>query len=257
MPVRFAILLALSGCDVAFGLTGEPSPCDLGSFDDSMPSEITQAEAFSFTDDGFGVVVSEGFSFEMTGQDLVSIDLDADDATGYIEGQLGISPEGDLLVYSRMIEPPQLMIAKRGDDGVWRTDPRPAPKGVFGGAPSGTAFGARHMLVRTSDAKPTVQEYEDTGAWKPIGEPFDLPGGGSVGLTPNGLTMVFLEAVEPGLSESPVLVKAANRESMSDSFGEPEVILSTTRARAAQILDGKHCDQLLVSDGSALLRYDR
>ena len=169
------------------------------------------------------------------------------------EASLGIAPENDLLVFSGMSEPPTLVVA-RFVDGVWTEDTRLPPKGVFAGSPTSTDFGARRVLVRLRDSRPEIQEYEDDGtAWRPVGKPQPVDGMFAPSLTPSGLTMVWIQRDADGNNN----VVAANRDSTSDWFGDPVVILHAFSARAPQLLDGKRCDQLYVIVDNQLRRYQR
>jgi len=243
------VLAGLGGCDRVFGLTGLPDPCALDRFDDAAVTDLLVADDFSFTEDrSYGVVVRDGATFEVAGGDPVPFDLSI-----YPSRSLGLAPEGELLLYTGSIEPPLLSVAIR-EDGIWRPDDRPAPKGVFAGAPSALDFGPRRTIVQLRDARPEVQEYEeDAGGWQPVGEPHAIDASGAPNLTPDGLTMAYVVRD----SEGNTTVVAASRESTDDWFGDPRPLLDAEALRAPQLFGGRSCDELRVGVAGELRSYRR
>jgi hypothetical protein len=241
-------IVALPGCDVVFGLTGEPGPCELAAFDESSFVDLTPGEDVSVSLDGsFAVVVSGGVASELTlpGGETVPIEL------AYPALGLGLAPEGDALFYTAQVEPPALKGAVRDAAQVWILDAE-VPRGTFAGTPSADIFGPRRVLVRLREVRAEVQEYEDVnGVWTPVGEIHDVAGMLAPNLTPSGLNMVYGDVELDGTE----IVLAASRESTSEWFSESRVILRGSN-RSPQLF-GKTCDQLFVSDDGFIRRYGR
>ncbi len=257
VPVRrLALMLGLSSlaaCDVVWGLSGEPGPCDLDSFDGATSSDaIMSGDLFTVSQGTNRVVVAaEGNVFEhpLAGGDPVQLDLGI-----YPPLAVALAPEGTLLFHSGAIEPPLLQMATRDAAGVWTNTDRKPPKGILAGVPTATDFGPRRVLVRLRFGRSEIQEYEDDGVdWKPVGEPRVIGGVRAPNLTPSGLTMVFTDFDELGQH----FVFAANRDSTGDPFGEP-TLLRTTEATAddAQLV-GKRCNTMFVNEAGSLKRLDR
>jgi hypothetical protein len=159
----------------------------------------------------------------------------------YTPTSLGLSPEGDSLLFTANIEPYTLYAAVRGNPD-WRLDPN-VPLGTYAGTPSADAFGPRRVLVRMRWAGP-LQEYEDdNGLWKPVGDGHDFDGLESANLTPNGLSMVYAAMQSDGTQA----VMLATRKATSQWFGTPAVIL-TGEHSSPQLLD--QCRSLYVIDPS-------
>ena len=113
--LALAAVTVLGGCDLVFGLDGDAEPCDVPSFADATPTDITPAEDFSFDwYETFGVVQVDGQHFEITPSDamLKLIDIGPYSAKG-----LSLTPEGDALFYTINVEPLTLKGALRGDEG--------------------------------------------------------------------------------------------------------------------------------------------
>jgi hypothetical protein len=232
---------------VVFGLSGEPSPCDLRSFDDATPVQLGSADDFSIAPDRTIVSIA-GTPFEQaaTGGDAIAIDLGLYPSYAY-----SLAPEGDALIYTIAIEPPVLRGAVRDASGAWLLD-RTVPAATFAGTPSANIFGPRRMIVRVFPTDTAVQELEDVdGAWTPIGDPHELGGALAPNLVPNGLTMVWSDSDADG---NPVVL-AATRGSTDGWFGEPNPILHAS-ARAPQLL-GHDCKQLFTSEADQIARRER
>jgi hypothetical protein len=238
------VALAGSGCDLVIGMSGDARACGNASFT-GAPTTIAQADAFSIDwDEHFALLDLTGLTtrYSFADQQQTPIDLG-----GYVNASLSLSPEGDGLFFTAMIEPPTLMAAAL-DHSVWQTGKR-APKGTFAGTPSADVFGPRRVLVRLRDTLPTMQEYEDqAGIWNAVGDPHDLPALAAPNLTPNGLTMVYAGGVDnPGIFQ-------ATRASTAEWFGDVHLVLAGDHV-APQLLG--RCSNLYVIDGDSLVRYDR
>ncbi len=256
-------VFSLAGCDVVFGLSGEPSPCALESFDTATQSTMMPADELSFTPDGFGVVAINNFAFEIdpaqSGQ-MLPIELEP-----AAKVSLGIVPEGDLLLFSLVFEPHELRsIVRIGN--TWERDVRLVPAGTFAGGASSLVFGPRRVLVRLyDDVRADVQEYEDNGRdWVPVGKPFRIHDTGSApSLTENGLTLVMRDFEADGST----IITAANRDSLDDAFPvDAEGFVRTTTILSASVTPDPHspqlfgrktCDELWVSSSGQLVRYER
>jgi len=256
------LMFALGGCDVVFGLSGEPSPCALESFDGVTAETMLPADEFSFTPDRSGVVDIASFDFEILA-DHTMVPIEDLEPTGKLS--FGIVPEGDLLFFSVAFDPPELRGIARVD-GTWQREIRPLPAGTFAGGASSLLFGSRRVLVRLySDARPDVQEYEDTGrAWVPVGDRFFIHDGYSApSLTENGLTLVMRDFDADGNA----IITAANRDSQDDGFpvDADGFVVTTTLLSAAttpgphspQLFGRKTCNELLVSSGGQVLEFRR
>ncbi len=249
-----ALAASLGGCDVVWGLSGEPSACELRSFEETEELDmITGADSFTISGDSDRVVVEiagELYERRLSGGDLVMLPIGQQQSFSF-----AIAPEGRLLFYALPGEPPKLLAAVRGDDGVWSRADRAAPKGVAAGVPSAEAFGPRRVLVRTRYGGSEIQEYEDDGeTWQPIGPPRSGFGVRAPNLTENGLTMVF---VDKELTSNQDAVFAASRNSTSDWFGEPRLLRMSPGATSAQLIGKKTCDTLFTSEQDALRRYEQ
>lgn len=245
---RSELLLALafvSGCDVVVGLSGDPRPCGLASFPADKGAPIIAADSFSIDwDETFAVASHQGlvFEYQFADQSQTAIDLG-----GYSNLGLALSPEGNGLFFTAMIEPPTLMAAGLSQDG-WQLGQR-APRGTYAGTPSADTFGPRRSLVRLDDVSQAVQEFEDqNGIWVAVGDPHDVSGFVAPNLTPNGLTMVYRgDGDNPGIF-------LATRASTSTWFGQGQLVLAGDH-RFPQLLG--QCHDLYVVDDGTLTRYER
>jgi hypothetical protein len=253
---RSSLFVLLAGCDFVFGLSGQPAPCDLASFEDAARTDITQAEEFSVDwDQTFALFTESGLNWQIALPDgaPVMIDLGL-----YMNSSLALAPEGNALFFTAQIEPQTLKGAVRGGD-TWQLGAE-VPRGTFAGTPSADVFGPRRVIVRERVASEDVQEFEDVdGHWEPIGEPLPLLSVGAPNLTPNGLTMVYAgfdDALEP-------VVFARSRDGVDEPFGEP-FALRKGALRAPQLCG--QCKQLYVIDSGVdaaggdttlIVRYDR
>jgi hypothetical protein len=248
------VIACLGGCDVVWGLSGEPSACELGAFDGEPVATATDGFRFTVSGDGERAILIEDeasvFEAELAIGDRQPVELPP-----YTPIAIALSPEGDLLFHSSAIEPTLLELAER-TNGVWMKSDRVPPKGVFAGVPSSLAFGARRVIVRLRDTGTDVQEYVDDGAaWNPVGDPQPLPGSLAGNLTENGLTMTFLD-VDPANGEPAIF--AANRASVDDWFGAPvQLRAGTHETNGGQLIGKTTCDTLFVSEQGALRRFDR
>jgi hypothetical protein len=245
--------LGLGACDVVWGLSGEPSPCRLDSFDNATTSDEIMAGDHFTVSTGVNrvVVVNVGNILEqpLGGGDPVQLQLGV-----YTPLSVALAPEGTLLFHSGAIEPPLLQMATRDATGVWTNTDRLPPKGIIAGVPTSADFGPRRVLVKLRAGPPEVQEYEDDGvAWNPIGEPRAIAGIGAPNLTVSGLTMVFTDRDETGQN----FVFAANRDSIDDAFGEPTVIRTSEFGMADAQLVGNRCNTMFVNEAGSLKRLDR
>lgn len=253
MRVQALSLLALTGCDVVWGLSGEPAACELRSFEAAEELDmVTSGDQFTVDGSGDRAVVTLGG--ELYEQSLANGELTKLNVTLYSPLAIAVAPEGNLLFHSGALEPPLLQVATRGDDGVWVAADRAGPKGVIAGVPSAEDFGPRRVLVRTK-INADLQEYEDDGVtWQPVGP--RLPGFGSTApnLTENGLTMVF---VDVETASGGYAVFAASRASLSDQFGDPRLLRIVGQNASAQLSGKKTCDTLFTSEPDALRRYEQ
>lgn len=214
----FALLLGVcTGCDVVWGLDESPAPCAQASFDNAKPVQLMPAEDFSISWDLSRAVVLKAVVYEVSPLTGTPMPIDIGP---YTPTSLGLSPEGDSLLFTANIEPYTLYAAVRGNP-AWRLDPN-VPLGTFAGTPSADAFGPRRVLVRMRDGGP-LQEYEDdNGLWQPVGGGHDFDGLRSANLTPNGLSMVYTAPQADGT----FAVMMATRTSTSQWFGTPSPILA-------------------------------
>jgi hypothetical protein len=246
-------LLLLGGCDLAFGVGGEPDPCDLGTFDSARTTDIAPAFRFSVDwDQRFAVVEHDDTTYaELALPDATETPIDLG---LYATINLALAPEGSALLYTTTSEPMQLEGALRGGPGEWTLGAR-APAATFVGTPSADVFGPRRMIARMHEYDDNVQELEDrNGTWVPVGEAHPLAGDLAPNLTPNGLTAVFTRSVM--LETGVVLdVYGATRPSTDEWFGDPVKILDASNDRAPQLLG--HCDRLYTVHDGMLRRYDR
>lgn len=245
---RSELLLAVllcGGCDLVVGMSEDTRACSDSTFH-GEPTSFVEANAFSIDwDENHALVVSNNglaYQVDLHTQQQTPIDLG-----GYVGSALSLSPEGNGLFFTAMIEPPTLMAAAL-QESTWHTGQR-APRGTFAGTPSADVFGPRRVLVRLRDAQPAIQEYEDqSGIWVAVGDPHDLPGIGAPNLTPNGLTMVYAAGDgNPGIFQ-------ATRASTSEWFGDPQLVLAGEHIWP-QLLG--RCHDLYVVDGTMLTRYER
>lgn len=258
MPARFSLLVLLAGCDLAFGVSGQPEPCELGRFANPEQTTIVGAMRFSVDwDQTFAVIEREVGTFEVSLPDatLTPIDLGL-----YMTSSLALAPEGSSLLYTVSVEPYELRGALRLGDGEWQLDAE-VPRGAFAGTPSADAFGPRRVLIREELGDTDLQEYEvdDTGHWVRIGSPFPFPGEYAPNLTPNGLTMVYSDVDNEGVPG----VYAASRDDVDSAFGDP-MLLRVGDLRSPQLCG--RCQQLYAIvpnpepdgvDRSLLVRFDR
>lgn len=238
--------LLLGGCDLVFGIDAEETPCELGAFGEGV--DVIAAEDFSFDwEETFGVVVQSGAAYEMNPVDATLAPIDIGP---YVNHGLALTPEGDALFYTIVVEPLTLKGALRGATS-WRLDAS-VPRGTFAGTPSADVFGPRRVMVRMrAGSDEPVQEYEDiSGVWTPVGDGRAMTTLRAPNLTPDGLTMVYAgvtETGEPG-------VFAEQRVSRSAAFGPPHQLLAG-EVQAVQLLG--RCQRMYTSDGTTLRRYDR
>jgi hypothetical protein len=240
---------SLAGCDAVFGLSGDVEPCEVGSFADVTAEDVIEAEDFSFDwDQTFGVIQTNGSMFELdpTTKALTPIELGP-----YSNVGLALTPEGNAMFYTIVVEPPELKGALRGGTADWRLDAG-VPRGTFAGTPSADGFGPRRLMVKMRDGVDiAVQEYEDVnGRWTTVGTPREMSTQRAPNLTPNGLTMVYSGFTETG----DAAVFAEQRESTSEAFGEPTQILSGMFLNVQLVGE---CARLYATDGTMLRRYDR
>ena len=236
--------LACAGCDLVVGMSGDPRPCGDATFT-RAPTAIVPATQFSIDwDEHVALITIDGVParYSLVDHTQTSIDLGS-----YVPSALSLSPEGDGLFFTAMIDPPALMAAAL-EDTVWHTGQQ-APKGTYAGTPSADEFGPRRVLVRVRDASSAVQEFEDkSGVWVAVGEPHDVPGIAAPNLTPNGLTMVYAGGQgNDGIFQ-------ATRSSPAEWFGEPHLVLAGVHLWP-QLLG--RCSNLYVIDDSTLTRYER
>jgi hypothetical protein len=249
-----ALLLGVcSGCDSVLGFDTNPGPCSSASFANAKPTTVMTAEQFSISwDQTRAVVVQRGSTWEVSPLTAKPVAIDIGP---YFPMSLGLSPEGDSLLFTAALEPPTLT-AVVGGNGTWRQDPN-VPVGTFAGTPSADAFGPRRVLVHMRPGG-QLQEYEDDGGlWKTVGDGHDFNGPQSANLTPNGLTMVYTAPQDDGTSA----VVLATRTSTAGWFGTPVVILAGDHQQP-QLLG--QCNSLFVLDpntdpagqDSLVARYD-
>lgn len=241
-------LAALGGCDVVAGLDGDATPCDVPSFAEATTTDVVEAEEFSFDwYETFGVVQVAGLQYEMSPTDATLTPIDIGP---YMAQGLSLTPEGDAVFFTILIEPLTLKGALRGDTTNWRLDAR-VPRGTFAGTPSADVFGPRRVLVRmrAGDEEP-IQEYEDqAGVWNPVGPPRVMRTPRAPNLTPDGLTMVY-----PGFDEvGEPAVFVQQRPSTTAEFGDAKAILPGAFTNA-QLL--ARCQKLYTSDALMLRRYE-
>ena len=258
MLARFSLLVLLAGCDLAFGVSGQPAPCELGKFASPMQTNIVPADLFTVDwDQRFAVTMRADTIYEVSLPDLTETPIDLGP---YNPSSLALAPEGGALFYTVSIEPDTLKGALRRGAGEWQLDAE-VPRGTYAGTPSADAFGPRRVLVRMLSAGTTVQEYEvdDGGHWATVGEPFDYTGDFVPNLTPNGLTMVYGAHDNEGTPG----VYAATRDDVDSPWGKP-VVLRVGDLRQPQLCD--QCRRLYAlapnSDPDAmtramLVRFDR
>lgn len=243
-----ALAVALTGCDMVFGVDGEETPCALGDYAQAV--DLAPAEAFTFDwDETFGVVqTSDGLPYEIDRDGVVvgPIDLGS-----YLTVSLALAPEGDALFYTVVAEPMLLKGALRNASTQY-TLQAGVPRGTFAGTPSADVFGPRRVLVKLRPGLDdlAVQEYEDvSGTWVAVGEPQTIATERAPNLTPDGLTMVY-----PGVTEGgEPAVFAAQRSARSSTFGAPVKILDGAFTGAQ--LCGR-CARLYATDGAMLRRYE-
>lgn len=247
------VLGALAGCDSVIGLDDPLPHCSAATFDAAKTVDIVSADDFSVSwSSQRGVVALSGSASEVSLADNSQTAIDL--GVPYMPQSLALSPEGDALLFTASIEPLTMYAAVRGD-ATWRLDPN-VPVGTYAGTPSEDAIGPRRLLVRMRMGG-ELQEYEDRGGlWKPVGDQHDFAGLFSANLTENALTMVYAGVQDDG---SPAVFQAT-RESTSDWFGAPTVIL-TGDHKDPQLVD--QCHKLFVVDPapegsyfSILRRYD-
>jgi hypothetical protein len=228
----------LAGCDLAFGVGGDPDPCTLSAFDDAPVEELVAANDFSVDwDQTFAIVARETGAFEVSfagGEKPIDLGV-------YVNAGFSLAPEGNALFFTAMIEPPLLQGAVRLGE-VWTTAPA-LPPGRFAGTPSADVFGPRRVLV-TVDGN--VLEFEDdAGRWVGVGTAHPLDIARAPNLAPNGLTAVY---------EGADGIYAMTRPTTNDWFGEPVKILAGAD-RSPQLLG--QCKRLYTTHDNMLRRYQR
>jgi hypothetical protein len=247
---QLALVVALTGCDVVFGLDDQPRACSLPGFDPNKPTDVLpEIYAYAISADQSRVVAySAGldpvphagmFEFALPAGTMTQIDLGI-----YTPVTVALAPEGDALLYSAAIEPPLLQAAVRTGDATWSLD-QPVPLATYAGTPSAAEFGPRRVLARLRDGRPDVQEYEEQGGkWVAIGASHTVSGAYAPNLTPDGLAMVFGDVVG---------IWAATRKTMDDWFGDPVTVLGGVHTRP-QLVD--KCRRLYVLDDTTLRSYE-
>jgi len=216
---RFSLLVLLAGCDLAFGVSGQPEPCSLGKFASPTQNIVVEADLFSIDWDQQLAVITRGSdAFEVALPDETETPIELGP---YSRSALALSPEGGALFYTVSIEPDTLKGALRRGAGEWQLDAE-VPRGTFAGTPSADAFGPRRVLVRMLTGAPAVQEYEvdENGHWATVGAPFDFTGALVPNLTPNGLTMVYAATDAEGTPA----VYAASRDDVDGPWGKPTLL---------------------------------
>ena len=239
---------SLAGCDLVFGLSGDAEPCEVASFAAATPEDVAEAEDFSFDwDETFGVIQNIGAMSELDPRAKTITPIDLGPYSNY---GLALTPEGDALFYTIVVEPLELKGALRGGAAEWHLGAG-TPRGTYAGTPSADVFGPRRVMVKMRSGDTEVQEFEDVGGvWTTVGTPLAMSAQRAPNLTPNGLTMVY-----PGFSEAGVpAVYVAQRASTSAEFGEPTAILEGSFFNA-QLVGA--CSRLYATDGTILRRYDR
>lgn len=243
-----ALPALLAGCDLVFDVSAESTPCDLAAFDEDNAIDVSPAEDFSFDwQQTFGVVMIETSTFEI---DPVTSELTQIDIGAYMSRGLALTPEGDALFFTAVVEPPELKGMLRGDEGVWVVAPA-VPRGTYAGTPSADVFGPRRVMVKLRDGTDEVQEYEDvSGRWMPVSGVLSIATARAPNLTPDGLTMVY-----PGTTTvGEPAVFAAQRASTAEPFGEVTQILPGAFAGVQLVAQ---CQRLYATDGLMLRRYDQ
>jgi hypothetical protein len=239
----------LGGCDLAFDINLDADPCELGSFGETTAVELATNGAEDFSADWamtFGVVMFAGSAYEI---DLTTNAMTPIDLGPYTSHALSLAPEGNALFYTASAEPSLLKGALRPSAAEWILDAG-VPRGTFAGTPSADVFGPRRVVVRERDTSTDVQEFEDVaGRWMPVGEPHPMTSNRAPNLTPNGLTMVWVETVEAA-----GVVRAAQRPTIAEWFGPPTDLRSGP-IQTAQLLG--ECKRLYVVEDGALRQYDR
>jgi hypothetical protein len=242
------LVVLLAGCDLVFGVNGQPEPCELGTFDGN-PHELFAADTFSVDwDQTFAVIQKDGYNYEAK---LPELTLTPVDVGIYMNVYYALAPEGDSLFYTIAVEPFELKGAVR-NGAVWRLGAT-VPRGTIAGTPSADVFGPRRVMVRMRMTTTDVQEYlvDDNGVWKPHGASFELAAATTVNLTPNGLTMVWSGSDATGVEG----VFAASRDTVDSPFGTP-MLLRAGVLREPQLC-GK-CRQLYaIGDYNVVQRFDR
>ena len=234
-----ALLLVLAGCDLAFGVHGDPPPCSLGSFTDAVYQDLEVAEDYSVDwEQTFAVIYRDGKTYHVPfGGEPAEIDLSI-----YVPSGFALAPEGNAMFFTAMVEPPLLQGALRTGDVTWQAA-SVLPRGFFAGTPSADVFGPRRVLV-TADGG--VREYEDdAGRWIAVGEPHAVDSERAPNLTPDGLAAVY--AGSDG-------IYAMTRPSTSVWFDAPVQILAGAD-RSPQLLG--RCERLYTTHEGMLRRWDR
>ena len=251
------LVLLLGGCDLAFGVDGDPGPCDLGTFNSARANDLTPANAFSIDwDQTYAVVaLDNGTSAELT---LPAGELRMIDLGLYSGVTMSLDPEGNALLFTASIEPLTLEGALRQGPGAWKLGAR-APRATFVGTPSADVFGPRRMLARMHATDDTVQELEDqNGTWVAIGDAHPLVSTYPPNLTPNGLTAVFARSTVTDTSTTSEIY-GMTRPTTDAWFGEPVKILANGLDDKPQLLG--NCSRLYTvhagGNDAQLRRYDR
>jgi hypothetical protein len=245
------LLVLLAGCDLAFGVSGKPEPCELAAFDHAARTEIVEADDFSVDwDQTIAVVTARGFAQQLA---LPAGEPQPIDLGVYAIMSLGLTPEADALFYTAAIEPPVLKGALRNDT-LWRLDAE-VPRGTYAGTPSADLFGPRRVFVRMRANDPTVQEFiDDNGRWVAAGEPLPAGGVDAPNLTPNGLTIVYSELDPSGES----VVFAQSRASVDEPFGDKQQLFAGPIRRPQLCGQCKHLYAIVQTEtASVLARFDR
>jgi hypothetical protein len=246
--LALAAMALLGGCNLVFGVEGETTPCELGSFADATPVDLAPADDFSADwNMTFAVVMSGGVAHEL---DLETLTMTPIDLGPYSPLGVALAPEGNSLFYTASAEPNFLKGALRSGVTQWVLDAT-TPRGAFAGTPSADVFGPRRVLVKERDLVDEIQEYEDVaGRWMPVGPPHPVPTRTAPNLTPNGLTMVFIEHDAAGSSA----IRASQRASISEWFGPPTTLREGV-FRSAQLLG--ECKRLYTTEDAMLRQLDR
>ncbi|HEY5921316.1 MAG TPA: hypothetical protein VIV11_06580, partial [Kofleriaceae bacterium] len=92
MLARSSLLVLLAGCDLVFGVSGQPEPCELGSFEQAQVTAIAEADDFSVDwDQTFAVINHAGLAWELSLRDRMKTPIDLGVHLPYA---IALAPEG-------------------------------------------------------------------------------------------------------------------------------------------------------------------